>query len=121
VFEALGMCSILFLRAGVTVLRPSSHIITNRQPANASLSSMALSHPQRDETRGNYMAAAENSRMLRVGSNRTRRFRSLWKAFHKERYAKVEVMRSSLVDRLMGIFQPDLLNFPQSYERICLI
>jgi len=67
------------------------------------------------------MAAAENSRMLRVGSNRTRRFRSLWKAFHKERYAKVEVMRSSLVDRLMGIFQPDLLNFPQSYERICLI
>jgi hypothetical protein len=26
---------------------------------------------------------------------KTRRFRSLWKAFHKERYAKVEVMSSS--------------------------
>jgi hypothetical protein len=26
-------------------------------------------------------------------------FRSLWKAFHKERYAKVEVMCSSLVSR----------------------
>jgi hypothetical protein len=34
------------------------------------------SHPQRDETGGNYMAAAEMSMILRVGSNRTRRFRS---------------------------------------------
>jgi len=37
----------------------------------------ASSHPQRDKTQGNYMAAAENSRMLRVGLNTlARRFRS---------------------------------------------
>ena len=47
------------------------------------------------------MAQLGLSTMLRVGSNTiARRFRSLWKACHKERYAKVEVMRSSLVNRL---------------------
>jgi hypothetical protein len=36
-----------------------------------------LSRPQRDKTEGNYMSAAENSRILRVGSNTlARRFRS---------------------------------------------
>jgi hypothetical protein len=64
------------------------------------LCSQTTSHPQRDETGGNYMAAAEMSMILRVGSNRTRRFRSLSKAFDKERYAKVEVMSSSLVNRV---------------------
>jgi hypothetical protein len=44
------------------------------------------------------MAQLRLSRMLRVGSNNlTRRFRSLSKAFDKERYAKVEVMSSSPV------------------------
>jgi hypothetical protein len=40
------------------------------------------------------------AKMLHVGSNKkSRRFRSLSKAFHKERYAKVEVMCSSPVNR----------------------
>ena len=46
------------------------------------------------------MAQLRLSTMLRVGSNTiARRFRSLWKACHKERYAKVEVISSSPVEQ----------------------
>jgi hypothetical protein len=46
------------------------------------------------------MAQLRLSTILRVGSNIiARRFRSLSKAFDKERYAKVEVMSSSLVEQ----------------------
>ena len=49
----------------------------------------------RDENPSDDMAAAGASRMLRIARSFRSRFRSLSKAFDKERYAKVEVMRSS--------------------------